>query len=338
MNWAWEQQLPPNGKIVLMALADIADDTGDCWPKVSTIAHKCCISERTVQRVFKEFEGTGLIMVTPRFTAEGRQTSNGYRLKMEAKPATPPPSSLASPLPSPCLAKKALTPPGGKVEKANRASQSTSINQIPATSTSSKTLDKPFELPKQLSKTERASVLLMIKQIRAEDIQTLLDEFSGVLASGTTIRTTPLQWFGGLIRCYKLGHFSPSAGVAITQSRKNRERWQQEQHKKATFSSNAKSPNRQIARYAIEKAKRILQKRAEIYQPVALPRKTLLSKCKINLVQQVRHCPPLDLAQSSCSSRALVKQLFQLSNFDVLGLYHDNDLPRNCGPPCGVFG
>ncbi|MEL7820991.1 helix-turn-helix domain-containing protein, partial [Pseudomonas aeruginosa] len=38
MNWAWEQPLSPVPKLVLMALADNADDHGYCWPKMKTIA------------------------------------------------------------------------------------------------------------------------------------------------------------------------------------------------------------------------------------------------------------------------------------------------------------
>lgn len=64
MNWAWEQKLPPSSKLILMSLADAADDTGECWPRVRIIAEKCCTSERTVQRVLKEFEQSGVLMVS----------------------------------------------------------------------------------------------------------------------------------------------------------------------------------------------------------------------------------------------------------------------------------
>jgi hypothetical protein len=33
-----------------MSLADAADDEGVCWPSIPTLARKCCISTRTVQR------------------------------------------------------------------------------------------------------------------------------------------------------------------------------------------------------------------------------------------------------------------------------------------------
>ncbi len=48
MNWAWQQKLSPTPKLILMALADAANDFGVFWPSVSAVATKCCISIRTV--------------------------------------------------------------------------------------------------------------------------------------------------------------------------------------------------------------------------------------------------------------------------------------------------
>lgn len=82
MNWAWEQTLPPVPKLVLMALADNADDHGYCWPKMKTIAAKCSTSERTVQRTIKTLLAAGLLKKDARFSASGRQVSNGYTLAL----------------------------------------------------------------------------------------------------------------------------------------------------------------------------------------------------------------------------------------------------------------
>lgn len=46
MTWAWSITLPPTPKLVLMALADIADDTGLCWPSHSALAAKCSPTAR----------------------------------------------------------------------------------------------------------------------------------------------------------------------------------------------------------------------------------------------------------------------------------------------------
>ena len=80
MNWAWQQALTPKFKLVLMALADSADDQGVCWPSVSTLAKKCTVSTRTVQRSLRGLIDRGLLIAETRQRPDGSSTSNRYRL------------------------------------------------------------------------------------------------------------------------------------------------------------------------------------------------------------------------------------------------------------------
>src|SRR5471030_881034 len=83
MNWAWAQELSPTPKLILMALADAANDKDECWPGIPFIARKCCVSERTVQRVLQDFDATKLMSIEPQFDPRnGRRTSNKYRLSI----------------------------------------------------------------------------------------------------------------------------------------------------------------------------------------------------------------------------------------------------------------
>ncbi len=81
MNWAWRQVLTPTLKLVLMALADAADDHGVCWPSVSTLAKKCTVSTRTVQRSLRALIDRRLLIAEPRQRRDGSSTSNRYRLR-----------------------------------------------------------------------------------------------------------------------------------------------------------------------------------------------------------------------------------------------------------------
>jgi hypothetical protein len=64
-------------RLVLLALADHADHDGYCWPSVETVARKCRVSERTVQRAIGEAEASGEIV---RGLMQGRGYTNLYRV------------------------------------------------------------------------------------------------------------------------------------------------------------------------------------------------------------------------------------------------------------------
>lgn len=59
MTLAWETQLPHMEKLVLLALADNANDAGDCWPSINALATKCSLSRRSVLRTISGLQGGG---------------------------------------------------------------------------------------------------------------------------------------------------------------------------------------------------------------------------------------------------------------------------------------
>lgn len=59
MTAVWNVRLPDSEKIVLLALADCANDEGLCWPSMATLAKKCSKSDRTVQAAIKSLVATG---------------------------------------------------------------------------------------------------------------------------------------------------------------------------------------------------------------------------------------------------------------------------------------
>lgn len=80
MQWAWEQNIPSSSrKLVLLALADRANDDGECWPGIASLSEKCSIPRRTLIRALADLEAHGLLQVKHRQGASGRMT-NLYRL------------------------------------------------------------------------------------------------------------------------------------------------------------------------------------------------------------------------------------------------------------------
>jgi len=61
MTVVWAIDLPDSQKLVLLALADAANDEGHCWPSMASLARKCSKGERTVQGVIKALETAGHI-------------------------------------------------------------------------------------------------------------------------------------------------------------------------------------------------------------------------------------------------------------------------------------
>lgn len=61
MSAVWEMDLPAFEKLVLLALADCANDEGLAWPSVATLKRKTNASERTVQRALKSLEAAKIL-------------------------------------------------------------------------------------------------------------------------------------------------------------------------------------------------------------------------------------------------------------------------------------
>lgn len=81
MSKVWEKAATddPSTLLVMLALADWANDDGVCWPAIDSIAEKCRISGRTAQRIIKELEDADLLEVTRK---RGRTHTNTYRIKV----------------------------------------------------------------------------------------------------------------------------------------------------------------------------------------------------------------------------------------------------------------
>lgn len=86
MNWAWGIELPPAMKLVLLKLADRANDDGECWPGMDVVAQACGVSKASMIRYIQKMEEMGLVMVSKRKGDDGRQQTNVYTLNMEWEP------------------------------------------------------------------------------------------------------------------------------------------------------------------------------------------------------------------------------------------------------------
>lgn len=92
MTWAWGQGKPDakepltdGEKLTLMALADHADDDGECWPGQKYLAEKCGTTDRTIRRRLKTLQDKGYITREHRQREDGSRTSDLIVLAMRTE-------------------------------------------------------------------------------------------------------------------------------------------------------------------------------------------------------------------------------------------------------------
>lgn len=87
-SWAWKQKLgDPGLKLVLVKLADNADDHGYSRWRQERLADECEMSRATVQRKLTKLRELGLIEIERRANGDGFQVANGYRIiRLDAVP------------------------------------------------------------------------------------------------------------------------------------------------------------------------------------------------------------------------------------------------------------
>lgn len=83
MAEVWENSPEKGGALlVLLALADYANDEGVCWPSMATLAHKARMDERNVRRIVGKLTKSGELELVERGGLEkGRPRANRYRVR-----------------------------------------------------------------------------------------------------------------------------------------------------------------------------------------------------------------------------------------------------------------
>ena len=90
LNWAWSQECPnAPSKLVLLALADKANEEGECWPGMDTVAAMAGVSQRQVSTHLGRLEQAGLVVRKRRRSSLGRLGRNVYHLNMTSGSTLP---------------------------------------------------------------------------------------------------------------------------------------------------------------------------------------------------------------------------------------------------------
>lgn len=78
--WKMSNLGDPTRKLIMLAMADMANDELECWPSVRSLGKRCGISESSVRRHLEWLEKEGHIKSETRQRPNGSFTSNIYTL------------------------------------------------------------------------------------------------------------------------------------------------------------------------------------------------------------------------------------------------------------------
>jgi hypothetical protein len=228
MTWAWTVRLPPTPKLVLMALADEADDRGFCFPSQRHLADKCNIDERTVRRMIallRELEHVG---IEQRFRKDRGRTSNGYRLAFDI------PRTNCPGVPDSADRGERTGTPGGRGHSCPGAPDTVVrvtttypciypdllLPDVAHAHASAPVGDGSGGLcfPEGLSRTQQEALRKMLAGVQKESAQQVLDELAGRMKA-TKVRN-PIHYCAALVRRLKQGTFVADIGVRIAEERR----------------------------------------------------------------------------------------------------------------------
>lgn len=207
---ALELNLPQNLKMVMVVLAEFANEEKTCWPSIETIARRASTTSRNAVRILKALEELGMLKRKPRFREDGSQASSLYTLFPEAEaPGSPPspPDNGASSLPE-------LS--GGDAPSVSLTTNKSSEE----TNNHHNAVVADLIFPKNLDQSEQSLAAQLLTNIPDCHAQQLLDELAGRLRKGGV--QSPLGYLRSLVSCYRQELFTPELAVAIARERKAR--------------------------------------------------------------------------------------------------------------------
>ena len=207
MKWAWETKLSPVPKLILIKLADNANDLGTCYPSISLVSRQCSVSERTVQRAIGEMTAGGFIRVEKRFRNDRSQTSNLYYLLANDAGDNLSHQTVRNEPP--------LTPLSS--EGVRGVTQTT--NEPSPIETPLQPCSGGWHFPECLSDAERQRAASLITVLEKEIAQEVLDELAGRMRI-VTVRN-PLRYLSTLVSKVRDGTFSAELAMAEQDQRKN---------------------------------------------------------------------------------------------------------------------
>ena len=247
MTDVWKLSLQAPRKMVLLALADNANDEGtDCWPSVGKLVEKCSMSERAVQGHLAALEEDGYIKRHERLGRSNKFTIHVDKIRLEilqkVKALVDTPAESAPPQDVPNLAPQNLHPspsnPHGihtpaesappqdlHPTPAESAPITTKEPSLKTTTTSSDAIEScGGDLSMQklhypiCSQEESIAIAELVATCPPEFRQKALDEIEGARQAGI-IKTSLVPFARGIALAISRGTFTVGHGMKVATQR-----------------------------------------------------------------------------------------------------------------------
>lgn len=248
MTDVWKLTLQAPRKMVLLALADNANDEGtDCWPSVGKLVEKCSMSERAVQGHLAALEEDGYIKRHERLGRSNKFTIHVDRIRLEllqkVKALADTPAESVPPAKVPDIPPQNLHPSPSKPLGINTPAVSAppqSLHPTPAgsapittkepslktTTTSSVAIEsccggdfmEDLHYP-VCSQEESIAIAELVGSCPTQLRQKMLDEIEGARQAGV-IKTNLVPFARGIMAAITRGSFTTGHGAKIAAERK----------------------------------------------------------------------------------------------------------------------
>ncbi len=248
MTDVWRLPLQATRKMVLLALADNANDEGtDCWPSVGKLVEKCSMSERAVQGHLAALEEEGYIKRHERLGRSNKFTINVERIRLEIlqkvkgpadTPAGSAPHADVDKLPpqnlhpSPSNMRGIHTPAESAPPQslhptpAGSAPITTREPSLKTTTTSSDAIESCSggDFMEELhypvcSQEESVAIAELVATCPPESRQNALDEIEGARQAGV-IKTNLVPFARGIVTAISRGTFTVGHGTQVAMQRR----------------------------------------------------------------------------------------------------------------------
>ena len=250
MTDVWRLPLQASRKMVLLALADNANDEGtDCWPSIGKLVEKCSMSERSIQVHLSGLEDSGYIKRHERLGRSNKFTIYVERIRAElykkssnqksappeiyAKPKrveAPPQNLHPSPSSPPDMNTPAEYAPLQKLHPTPAESAPITTNEPSLKTTTTcrddvESCDGDVSMEKMYypvcSVEERIAIDELVATCPAEFRQEALDEIEGARQAGV-IKTNLVPFARGVFQAIARGTFTVGHGSKIAAQRMQR--------------------------------------------------------------------------------------------------------------------